>query len=704
MTDLQTLPEKLTEEFVKQYRDNYWLGLGDTSKLILPKPFCNRTLEQVEHPHEFILDLMRRPEYFGFTCKTLFGITLAPFQMAVLRELWNRPFPMLLGSRGLGKSFLLALYIMLRSLFAQGSKIVIVGSAFRQAKVVFDYCQDLWEKSPVLRSLVGDDNKATDTGKGRNGPRRDIDRCTLRMGESLAIALPLGDGSKIRGQRANIIISDEFASINKETFETVIRGFAAVSLSPVEKFQDEMRRVAMKDLGLWSAAHEALASEGLNSNQTVISGTAYYSWNHFYDYWKRYKAIIESRGDQKKLEEIFNGEVPERFDWKDYSIIRIPVDMLPPGFMDHKNIAQAKATIHVGTFNLEYGATFCADSNGFFKRSLIESCVVGRQDPIEHPSCGEVRFRATLRGNPKGRYVIAADPASEVDNFSIVVLDCWPEHRRIVNCWTTTKSRYKAKAQKGLTDENDFYAYAARKIRDLMHSFPTVRIAIDAMGGGVGVIEALQAQDRLKPGEQPIYPVIDPENPQDTDHLPGLHILEVIQFANAEWVSNANHGMRKDFEDKALLFPEFDPAEIEMALEDDKAAGRTKVYTDGQLDRLYDSLDDCMSEIEELKDELATIVHTQTGATMRDHWSTPETKIPGGKKGRLRKDRYSALLMANMVGRVLQRVVEAPAYVSCGGFAHEIGSQRVAGPLYVGPAWYQDAMAHTKNYGAVVRK
>jgi hypothetical protein len=237
-----------------------------------------------------------------------------------------------------------------------------------------------------------------------------------------------------------------------------------------------------------------------------------------------------------------------------------------------------------------------------------------------------------------------------------------------------------------------------------MHSFPTVRIAIDAMGGGVGVIEALQAQDRLKPGEQPIYPVIDPENPQDTDHLPGLHILEVIQFANAEWVSNANHGMRKDFEDKALLFPEFDPAEIEMALEDDKAAGRTKVYTDGQLDRLYDSLDDCMSEIEELKDELATIVHTQTGATMRDHWSTPETKIPGGKKGRLRKDRYSALLMANMVGRVLQRVVEAPAYVSCGGFAHEIGSQRVAGPLYVGPAWYQDAMAHTKNYGAVVRK
>ena len=43
-------------------------------------------------------------------------------------------------------------------------------------------------------------------------------------------------------------------------------------------------------------------------------------------------------------------------------------------------------------------------------------------------------------------------------------------------------------------------------------------------------------------------------------------------------------------EDKVLLFPEFDPIIISMAIEEDKAAKR-----------LYDTLEDCYLEIEELK-------------------------------------------------------------------------------------------------------
>ena len=42
-------------------------------------------------------------------------------------------------------------------------------------------------------------------------------------------------------------------------------------------------------------------------------------------------------------------------------------------------------------------------------------------------------------------------------------------------------------------------------------------------------------------------------------------------------------------------------------------------------------------EIEELKDELATIVMTQTSISGRDKWDTPEIKMPNGKKGRLIK-------------------------------------------------------------------
>jgi hypothetical protein len=686
----------LAPEWLEEYQENRWLNLGDTSELALTDPFVGRTRDELDNPHVWLLDLMRKPEYFGYTVKVLFGKQLAPFQIAILYELWVRPFPMLIGSRGLGKSWILAVYAMLRALFHQGSKIVICGAAFRQAKVVFDYCADLWDNGHVYRDIVGPDAK--------NGPRRDVDRCSLRVGDSIIISLPLGDGTKIRGQRANIILCDEFASVPKEIFETVVRGFAAVSLSPVDKYKAEMRKEALKELGLWTPEHDRLESGELISNQTVISGTAYYHFNHFYDYWRQYKAIVESKGDVRKLEEIFKGEVPDKFNWRDYSVMRIPVSALPSGFMDQKQIAQAKATVHLGTYQMEYGAIFATDSNGFFRRSLIESCVAGRDHaPVEVPGLGVVKFGAALRGTPGRRYVVAVDPASESDNFSIVVIECWEQHRRIVFCWTTTRSRYKAKQKRGLAEGGDFYAYTARKIRDLMTAFPTERLAIDSQGGGVAVMEALQDPVNLKDGEVPLYPVIDHESPLSTDDLPGNHCIEVVQFARADWVAGANHGLRKDLEDKALLFPYFDPAVIALAHEDDKAAARVKVDpTDLSVERLYDTLEDAVLEIEALKDELATIVHTQTGTAMRDRWDTPETKIAGGKKGRLRKDRYSALLMANMVGRSLQRAPRVVAYHAVGGFAHEANSGSKQGPMYVGPNWYTAAVG--AGFGAVVNR
>ena len=61
------------------------------------------------------------------------------------------------------------------------------------------------------------------------------------------------------------------------------------------------------------------------------------------------------QGDKHKLEELFKGEVPDNFNWDDYSIIRIPYELIPKGFMDDKQVARAlKATIHTGIYNMEY--------------------------------------------------------------------------------------------------------------------------------------------------------------------------------------------------------------------------------------------------------------------------------------------------------------------------------------------------------------
>jgi hypothetical protein len=164
--------------------------------------------------------------------------------------------------------------------------------------------------------------------------------------------------------------------------------------------------------------------------------------------------------------------------------------------------------------------------------------------------------------------------------------------------------------------------------------------------------------------------------------------------------------MKADFGFKQLLFPEFDPAQIEMAHLEDKESGRVKVDSrDDSAEALYDTLEDCVIEIELLKDELASIVHSQVGTSMRDHWDTPETKLAGGKKGRMRKDRYTSLLMANMIGRTLQRRVKEPEYRPMGGFAHELSGNVRPGPAWAsGPAWYTEAVGDLSGYGAVARR
>ena len=640
-----------------------WLDI-DVDEDSLFNPLSVLSSEDMDDFQLRLAWFLSNPEYFTFIVKNIFNIDLLPVQALMLKELWTRKFPMLIASRGFGKSFILSLYAMMRAVLLPPRKIVIVGAAFRQSKVLFEYMETIYKNAPLLRDMV------TCT------PRRDVDRCQMTIGDSTVVCLPLGDGSKIRGQRANDIIADEFASIPREIFENVVAGFAAVSSSPIEN----VKRIATKKKAIELGNEIEEEEEVLTniSNQIILSGTAYYDFNHFSEYWKKWKSIIKSKGRKKHLQEIFGDEeIPSGFDWRQYSIIRIPFELVPEGFMDDAQVARSRATVHSGIYEMEFGACFSTDSQGFFKRSLIESCVASYQNSISLPS-GEISFESVLRGDPNRRYIYGVDPASEVDNFSIVVIELHEDHRRVVYCWTTTRADHKLKVKMGIVKETDFYSYCARQIRDLMKTFPCERVSMDAQGGGIAVMEALHDKDKIEEGELPIWEIIDDNKEIDTDGNPGLHILEMCQFAKADWLGEANHGMRKDFEDKVLLFPFFDAVSLGIAASEDKIEKR-----------MYDTLEDCVMEIEELKDELSMIIMSQT-TSGRDKWDTPEVKLPGGRKNRLRKDRYSALLMANMAGRTMQRTPIPPDHEFTGGFAARGKNQE--GPDYIGPAWFTEGM------------
>ena len=682
----------------RSLQENAWLNLGDVSKLQIDNPLGRDDFD-IEHPGLAEMRLMRNPEYLSYAAEVLLDIENLPAQSVVLEELWTRPFPMFVAARGFGKSFLLAEYAMLKCALVPGTKVVIVGAAFRQSKVIFEYMVNIWQNAPILRSICDNDS----------GPRSSPDRCLMQINDSWAVAIPLGTGEKIRGLRAHTILCDEFASVPPDIFETVVRGFTAVSARPVDNVKAAASRKFLQSRGEWDSSSEVLYSQR-RSNQVIISGTADYEFKHFATYWKRYCEIIKANGDKKKLGEIFGEDgIPEHFDAKDFSVIRIPYELIPEGFMDDKNVSQAKATVHSGIYDMEYGAVFTSDSDGFFKRSLIEQCVASDINPVKLPS-GTIWFDASITGGGGYEYVYGIDPASERDNFSIVVLELREDHTRVVFCWTTNRKKFNQRKKAGLAKEGDFYGYCARKIRDLMKEFPTENISIDAQGGGIAVMEALHDPAKLAIGEVLLWPIIEEDKKKSSDSEPGNHILHMCQFANRDWNERANHGLRKDMEDRVLLFPRFDGISLALAVDyDSNMSGEQplkKVEKVADIISMYDSLEDCIMEIEELKDELCSIVLTRTGTGVngRDRWDTPELVEPNGKKGRMRKDRYSSLVMANMIAREIHRATNPIRFGIAGGFSKDLANQGSAPQqLYQGPAWFTNQVGDGSCFRVIKR-
>ncbi len=633
--------------------EDAWLNVDITAEeLFNPLEGCPEDAD----PHKYILWLFSNPEYFAVFCKHVLNITLHPFQCVILRELWNKKFPMLIGSRGLSKTFMMAVYITLRMLFIPGRKVIVTGAGFRQSKLVFEYLEKIWTGAPILRSLAGTNG----------GFIRGTDAYEYKIGESKCWGLPIGDGTKIRGYRAHDIITDEFAVCNPEILEHVIFGFAAVSADPIGNIRRKASIKKAKFLGVEVDIEE----DSYTSNQIVLTGTAYYEFNHSYKYWRKNQGIVNSRGDRNKLIEC--GADPDLTNWADYCVIRIPYDLLPDGFMEVDIITRAKNNMHQSLFDMEYMALFTSDTNGFFKRTLIERCVDAHD--------------VMLIGADRKEYVIGIDPASEQDNFCIVVMEVSKLTRKVVYCWTTTRRSYKEELKKGTVRENDFYDYACRKILTLVNLFNVVGIAVDSQGGGHAIVGRLHNPSVLQPGENALWPIIDPEKPTEDDVEPGRHIIELVNFADSEWTSEANHGLRLDLETRQLLFPKFDGltfAEIDLSSMDDIAK--------------CDKTEEAVMEVEEMKNELSSIVMTQTPSG-RDRWDTPEIKLPGSKKGRLRKDRYSALVMANALGKKLMTEKKELNYtVDGGGIAKHHKDQELTGPAFIGVTGEGMALAAKLN-------
>jgi intein/homing endonuclease len=125
-------------------------------------------------------------------------LRLLPFQSVMLQMMWAKKFPMVLACRGAGKTYMLAVYCILKCLLVPGTKVVIVSGGFRQAKFTFQYIDEIIKSSPIIEETIRKFHPGNSFGV-----KFATDKVYLKVGHNTEITgIPVGDGSKVRGMRA----------------------------------------------------------------------------------------------------------------------------------------------------------------------------------------------------------------------------------------------------------------------------------------------------------------------------------------------------------------------------------------------------------------------------------------------------------------------------------------------------------------------
>lgn len=471
----------------------------------------------------------------------------------------------------------------------------------------------------------------------------------------------------------NCILTDEFSAVAEEIFQVVVRGFSVVALDPVGKVKAKYRE---KDLIAAGVGVEFL-DENNDANQIILTGTAYYQFNHFYEWYMKYKSIIECGNDREKLRKIVGDEVSEaeldQLNPNKFGVMKVPYYYLPAGYIDEGIIAQSKATMTKAHFNMEFNAEFYADSDGFFPASLVDAVSMF------------AKYSISMSGEKDKKYIMGVDPARQADHFSIVLIEvdegAVDRRHKAAYAWATNEKKMK---KSGEVNENQtYYGACAKKIRQLMSRFNVVLIMMDAGGGGREIANYLQEKRFLREGEKSIWEIDEPSQSM----YEGIHILKLIA-SNSAWVSDANHSMKKSIEEFRLLFPIYDTVAIEGELTSMNVSSNSLSKSINKVrNSMTDTVEDVNEEIEEMKKEITNIVITGTPSG-NEHFDLPKMNLAsagGGKqKDKRRKDRYSACVLAHYGIQFVVSEETSNAYEVAGGTAEGLAGKNEVGAMYRG--------------------
>lgn len=524
-----------------------------------------------ENIHRFVADYLH--------------VELRLFQKIILLMMNICTITVFIASRGIGKSYLSAIFCVCRCILYPGTKICIASGTRGQSLNVLEKIDlELKQNSPELRVEI-DERQSKVNGTDA--------RIVFKNGSFIKVVTA---GDSARGSRANILLLDEARMIRKDVIDVVLR-----------KFLTQRRMPHYSKL----TREERLAEYDKEKNMTLYLTSAF--WADSWIYQKcldTFKAMIAGNSRQ--------------------FICGLPYQLsIAEGLLDRTSVEDdmAESDFSEILFSIEYGSLFFgAGEDSFYDFGTVSntrhikypmlpswlSSIVGNSPLVKIPekSNGEIRILSAD---------IALMTSKKNDNDASALF---------VNAMSPTKSgRYMRNIVYTESFEGARTEDQALKIRKYFDEFLCDYLVLDAQGVGAGVYDAL-SRDITDPDTGEIYPALSCcNNAEMAARCVNPNAKKVIWSikANAQFNSECALWLRDGFKSGRirLLQNEYDAEE---------SLGAIKVFNklshQQQAQVLLPYVNTTL-----LVDELVNLQHEDSG----------NGRVRVYEKSNRRKDRYSSL-------------------------------------------------------------
>lgn len=403
-------------------------------------------------------------EHIDVFCEEYLGIPLNLYQKVSLRAMAKYNFIVLVWSRGLGKTWTSAVYVCCMAILYPNLRIGIIAPSFRQSKMLVEdkIDNDLCIRSDALRQEIVDSKNGTDQ--------------LIRKfaNNSQIIAIPVGNsGAKIRGGRFSIIIADEYAQMNPNVVQSVIKPMMVSKLDYKVDADEDEDFFDMKFISISSA---------------------FFKFNHLYEFFK------------DTVMQIANGSKKHYASCLDYKV------GLDVGLYNESVIEEAQRTYSKLDFDMEYNATFpdLSDDNWI--------------SPTDLMACSNL-MNMDLQFDSNYKYIMGLDVARTAgnDNTAIVILKLVPDNKKKI----LERHLVYQKILNGKT-----FNEQATEIRKILNKFPCDEIHMDTTGLGLGLSDEL-AKPSIDPVTNEIEPALcDANNEEHKNDIPdGNFIIHGHKFS-----------------------------------------------------------------------------------------------------------------------------------------------------------------------------